>query len=52
VKENGKVLDVRKDTEYFTGHVKDASSIPLAELENNLSTIEKNEPVLLVLIAK
>jgi hydroxyacylglutathione hydrolase len=46
-KQNAKVLDVRKETEYFDGHVKDASLIPLAELEKNIDTIERIEPVLM-----
>jgi glyoxylase-like metal-dependent hydrolase (beta-lactamase superfamily II)/rhodanese-related sulfurtransferase len=39
------VLDVRKQSETESGHVKNALNIPLADLEKNTSLIPKNEPV-------
>jgi hydroxyacylglutathione hydrolase len=48
VNENqGKVLDVRRETEFVAGHVKDASLIPLAELGQNFETVDKKEPVMI-----
>lgn len=47
VNAGGKVLDVRKLTEAEDGHVKDATVIPLSELEENLSSIETDAPVMI-----
>ena len=47
VKANGHVLDVRKLSEVEGGHVKNATVIPLAELEKNIDSINKNEPVMI-----
>jgi hydroxyacylglutathione hydrolase len=45
VKEGAKILDVRKLSEAEAGHVKNAANIPLAELEKNMSSVSKDEPV-------
>jgi rhodanese-related sulfurtransferase len=42
-----KVLDVRKITEAEEGHVKGATVIPLAELKQNLDSLDKNTPVII-----
>jgi glyoxylase-like metal-dependent hydrolase (beta-lactamase superfamily II)/rhodanese-related sulfurtransferase len=47
VKENTKILDVRKLNEVEAGHVKDATAIPLAELERNINSVTKDEPVMI-----
>ncbi len=43
VKDGAHVLDVRKISEAENGHVKNATIIPLAELEKNLSLLNKKE---------
>ncbi len=45
VKERLPVLDVRKCSEAEAGHVKDAIIIPLAELKDNISSLDKNKPL-------
>src|SRR6188768_42893 len=47
VREGAKVLDVRRLTEAENGHVKDATVIPLAELEENLSSLDKDTPLII-----
>jgi hydroxyacylglutathione hydrolase len=47
VQAKGKVLDVRKDNEYYAGHVKDAQHIPLDVLENNTEAIDKDSSVMI-----
>ena len=37
------VLDVRRPGEFETSHIQDAISIPLAELEHKLTTLDKNK---------
>jgi len=46
VHEGGKVLDVRKLSEAEAGHVKDATVIPLAELEENLGALDRDQPLM------
>ena len=41
-----KVLDVRKISEAEAGHVKDATVIPLAELEENLESVDAETPLM------
>lgn len=43
VRSGAKVLDVRKFTETDNGHVKNASIIPLADLQKNTDALDKNE---------
>ena len=43
VKDGARVLDVRKFSEAEDGHVKNATIIPLAELEKNQSLLNKKE---------
>jgi hydroxyacylglutathione hydrolase len=48
VRENSaKVLDVRKLTEIENGHIKNATAIPLAELEANLNAVPKDAPLMI-----
>jgi hydroxyacylglutathione hydrolase len=47
VKKGEKVLDVRRLTEAELGHVKDATVIPLAELKQNLDSLDKNTPLII-----
>lgn len=47
VKEKGIVLDVRNLSETEAGHVKDATVIPLAELEKNITSLSKDKPVMI-----
>jgi glyoxylase-like metal-dependent hydrolase (beta-lactamase superfamily II)/rhodanese-related sulfurtransferase len=46
LKENCTVLDVRKISEAASGHVKNAVIIPLTELERNIDSLSKDEPVM------
>ena len=45
VKGGARVLDVRKISEVEDGHIKNATIIPLAELEKNLTPLNKKEPI-------
>jgi len=42
------VLDVRRVNEYNDGHVPNAINIPLAELSQNISKIQKNRPIAII----
>lgn len=41
------LLDVRERTEYERGHLEGAVSLPLSELEENLTMIPRNCPVVI-----
>lgn len=45
---NALVLDVRDDAEFASGHIADATHIPVSELANRLSELKKyqNKPIL------
>lgn len=45
VKEGGRVLDVRKVSETENGHMKDATVLPLADLEKNQHSLDKCETI-------
>ncbi|MEO8087052.1 MAG: MBL fold metallo-hydrolase, partial [Bacteroidota bacterium] len=47
VNAGAKVLDVRKITESEAGHIKDATVIPLAELEENYDSIDADAPLII-----
>ena len=47
VHEGGNVLDVRRINEVESGHVKNATAIPLAELEDNLDHLDKDKPLMI-----
>ncbi|CAN5427801.1 MBL fold metallo-hydrolase [soil metagenome] len=47
VNAGAKVLDVRKITEAEAGHIKDATVIPLAELEDNYDSIDADAPLII-----
>ena len=40
------IIDVRSKAEYASGHIKGSINIPLDTLQNNLSKIKKNKPVI------
>ncbi len=42
--QQGQILDVRKETEYEDGHVKNAINIPLSELQASLDLLDKQTP--------
>lgn len=46
VKNGAQIIDVRSKAEFSSGHVKGAVNIPLNILENNLSKIRKDKPVI------
>lgn len=45
------VVDVREQFEYEQGHIPGATLIPVGELENRLSELDKDQPVLLVCLS-
>jgi len=45
VEKGAAVLDVRKISEAENGHIKDATVIPLADLQSNLSALDREEPL-------
>ncbi len=46
-KKDLQLIDVRTPSEYADGHLAKAKLIPLQELENRLSEIDKSKPILL-----
>lgn len=45
---NGLILDVREAAEYAFGHIEDAKSIPMGELELRLEELDKNEEIYVI----
>lgn len=46
VKNGAQIIDVRTPAEFKNGHIKNAKNIPLQSLNQNLSKINKNKPVI------
>lgn len=46
IKNGAQIIDVRTRDEYRGGHVKGSVNIPLQELQDNLSRIKKDKPVI------
>ena len=46
VKNGAQIIDVRTPAEFKNGHIKNAKNIPLQSLNQNLSKISKNKPVI------
>lgn len=46
VKNGAQIIDVRTPAEFKNGHIKNAKNIPLQTLNQNLSKINKNKPVI------
>ncbi len=46
--QNATVLDVRKADVFSTGHIVDAVSIPLDELQNKYKKLDKSKPIIIV----
>jgi rhodanese-related sulfurtransferase len=47
VKQGAIILDVRSNTEYLNGHIKDSINIPVDTLRNNLFKLkDKNQPII------
>ncbi|WP_080848264.1 sulfurtransferase TusA family protein [Cytobacillus gottheilii] len=44
----GLILDVREAAEYAFGHIDDAKSIPMGELESRLGELDKNEEIYVI----
>lgn len=44
----GLILDVREAAEYAFGHIEDAKSIPMGELESRLEELDKNEEIYVI----
>ncbi len=45
-KNGAQIIDVRTKEEYQQGHIKGSLNIPLQNLQNNLSKINKDKPVI------
>lgn len=46
VKQGAIILDVRSKGEYQDGHIKDSINIPVDTLNNNLSKLKKDKPII------
>jgi phage shock protein E len=46
LKKGASIIDVRTKAEYQQGHIRGSVNIPLQSLENNLSKIKKDKPVI------
>lgn len=46
IKQGAVIVDVRSKGEYASGHIKGSVNIPLNTLENNLSKLKKDKPVI------
>jgi rhodanese-related sulfurtransferase len=46
VKTGATIVDVRINTEYHTGHIKNSLNIPLHELPSSLDKIDRSKPVI------
>jgi rhodanese-related sulfurtransferase len=46
VKNGAVIIDVRTKAEFQDGHIRGSINIPLQNLENNLSKIKKDKPVI------
>lgn len=46
MKDGAVIIDVRTKAEFQDGHIKGSVNIPLQSLENNLSKIKKDKPVI------
>lgn len=48
MKNGAQIIDVRSNGEYKDGHIKGAVNIPLPNIQNNLSKIKKDKPIITV----
>ena len=46
IQEGASIIDVRSKSEYQQGHIRGSVNIPLQNLQNNLSKINKSKPVI------
>lgn len=46
MKEGAQIIDVRSPGEFNSGHIKGSINIPLQNLQNNLSKIKRDKPVI------
>ena len=46
VKDGGVILDVRTKAEYQQGHIRGSINIPLQSLDNNISKLNRDKPVI------
>lgn len=46
VKSGAQIIDVRTKGEYHGGHIRDSVNIPLQNLQNNLTKIRKDKPII------
>ena len=46
MKEGAQIIDVRSPGEFNSGHIKGSINIPLQNIQNNLSRIKRDKPVI------
>ena len=46
MKEGAQIIDVRTPVEFNSGHIKGSINIPLQNIQNNLSKIKRDKPVI------
>lgn len=46
IKNGAQVIDVRSNSEFQSGHINGAINIPLQDLQNNISKLKKDKPVI------
>ena len=46
MKEGAQIIDVRSSVEFNSGHIKGSINIPLQNIQNNLSKIKRDKPVI------
>ncbi|MFO0495254.1 MAG: rhodanese-like domain-containing protein [Flavobacteriia bacterium] len=46
MKEGAQIIDVRTPGEFNSGHIKGSINIPLQNIQNNLSKIKRDKPVI------
>lgn len=46
MKEGAQIIDVRSPGEFNSGHIKGSINIPLQNIQNNLSKIKRDKPVI------
>jgi rhodanese-related sulfurtransferase len=46
IKEGAQIIDVRTPGEFNSGHIKGSINIPLQNIQNNLSKIKRDKPVI------
>lgn len=48
VNNGAQIIDVRTETEFQNGHLKNSKNIPLQNLTKDIATLDRNKPVITV----